>query len=122
MIESSLAVVGANLPLLRPLLHRIEYTFSRVRALIPSLGSKCSVSSTDTESSELEANVKKQEREVEENGSVQSSSSFELPPRREGALRPADLLQIPPRAQFQNPTASQAASYSSWTSDEWENI
>ena len=37
MIESSLAVVGANLPLLRPLLHRKTYTSSYAWSLFRSL-------------------------------------------------------------------------------------
>ncbi|KAI0516711.1 hypothetical protein F5B22DRAFT_655869 [Xylaria bambusicola] len=37
MIESSLAVVGANLPLLRPLLHRKTYTSSQAWSLLRSI-------------------------------------------------------------------------------------
>ena len=116
MIESSLAVVGANLPLLRPLLRRIEHTCSRVGSSLPSLRSKCPASSTATDSSDVESEVKSDEI------SIRSYASFELPPRREGALRPEDLLQIPPQASIMKQIASPATLYSSWTSDEWENI
>ena len=122
MIESSLAVVGANLPLLRPLLRRIEHTCSRVGSSLPSLRSKCPASSTATDSSDVESEVKIEEAKVGDEISIRSYASFELPPRREGALRPEDLLQIPPQASIMKQIASPATLYSSWTSDEWENI
>jgi hypothetical protein len=40
MVETSLAVVSANLPLLRPLLHRKTYTSSYAWSLFRSLRSK----------------------------------------------------------------------------------
>ncbi|KAB2110183.1 hypothetical protein AG0111_0g987 [Alternaria gaisen] len=122
MIESSLAVVGANLPLLRPLLHRIEHTCSRVGSSLPSLRSKCPASSTATDSFDVESEAKIEEAKVGDEISIRSYASFELPPHREGALRPEDLLQIPPQASIMKQIASPATSYSSWSSDEWENI
>jgi hypothetical protein len=47
MIESSLAVVGANLPLLRPLLHQKTYTSSYVWSLLRSLRTRHSENSSE---------------------------------------------------------------------------
>ncbi|KAI0834760.1 hypothetical protein F5Y06DRAFT_278343 [Hypoxylon sp. FL0890] len=51
MIESSLAVVGANLPLLRPLLHRDTYTPSHAWSLLRSWRSKHSLRDTNGDAS-----------------------------------------------------------------------
>ncbi|KAF7680203.1 hypothetical protein GT037_001854, partial [Alternaria burnsii] len=123
MVESSLAVTGANLPLLRPLLHRIERICSRLGSLFGFVESKHPASDyMETENSEVEAETKIEEVAAQREDSIRSYLSLELPPRREGALRPEDLLQIPPRALMEKLTASQATSHSSWTSEEWEDI
>jgi hypothetical protein len=77
MIETSLAVVSANLPLLRPLLHRItgscSYIWSIVQSNTPSHPEREAQAASD-----LELQVRKDE------DSVRSRFSFEmLPPRRQ---------------------------------------
>jgi hypothetical protein len=49
MVEASLAVVGANLPLLRPLLHRTTYTSSSVWSLLRSMRSRRSETGSDSD-------------------------------------------------------------------------
>jgi hypothetical protein len=48
MVESSLAVVGANLPLLRPLLHQKTYTDSYAWSLLRSFGARRSQNNSRT--------------------------------------------------------------------------
>jgi len=74
MIETSLAVVSANLPLLRPLLHRITRSCSWSTSLIRT---KTSTDSTmDEESTEATEN----EPRISKESSVRSFLSFELRP------------------------------------------
>jgi len=80
MVESSLAVVGANLPLLRPLLHRIERTCSWFARLLRITGCERTVSgSTGTRGSEVKAETEKEEVKFEREESIRSYFSFELP-------------------------------------------
>jgi len=84
MVESSLAVVGANLPLLRPLLHRIEGTCSWLGLSLSCLQSRSSSSSsTEIGSPEIGTRVKTEEARWEREESIRSYLSFDLPPRRE---------------------------------------
>jgi hypothetical protein len=85
MVETSLAVVSANLPLLRPLLHRIAYTFSWFSLQIRSMKS-LSTGSTNAKTNQA-PDTDPEEPQFEfttrmEVASVESFFSFELPRSR----------------------------------------
>jgi hypothetical protein len=85
MVETSLPVVSANLPLLRPLLHRIAYTFSWFSLQIRSMKS-LSTGSTNAKTNQA-PDTDPEEPQFEfttrmEVASVESFFSFELPRSR----------------------------------------
>lgn len=84
IIESSLAVVGANLPLLRPLLQRNTYTDSMAWSLIQSWRSRRSVTNaSEHASSEYIPNKSSQPRDngTEQTYELQNHVSAETLPR-----------------------------------------